>query len=321
MVRQTNSVVLIIEDDGTLANDYASWLPEYTVLIATDTDAVYDQLENDVDIVLLDRGFSETPSEEILSSILAHGINCQIGLLSAANTTNNVLHLDVDEHIPRPVNREEFRATVARLDDRHDVMQLVETYLTLVDRKRSFERRKDPSALEDDSHYKQLLGELVARRQQISSLLSQLGNGGSGADPDPSASNEHSVESPRTPGEVAEEVRTRFKPLYEAKTAEFYFLWLLAALTYGVGDVLTTVYAVATVPGLIEGNPIVNVVLQEFGLSGFLGLKLVIFLVLIWISIRGAQQHTRFTYYWPPIIMSGIGVFLTGWNLRVILGA
>ena len=244
-------------------------------------------------------------------------------MLSGVAADGEVLRLDTDEHVPRPVTRDELRATVARLDDRKAVMEVVETYLTLVARKRSLEDRTDGER-EDDDRYREVVSELAGRRRQITGLLSRLA--------------EPSAESPQSPGDRGDtgpdrtatgpdqtvtgrgERGGRFPPLYLSRKSGFYGMWLVAALTYGVGDVLSTTYAVITVPGLIEGNPVVDTLLANFGLGGFLVFKLLVFLVLISISVQGARSRERFSYYWPPMVMSVLGVALTAWNLRLILG-
>jgi len=110
-------------------------------------------------------------------------------------------------------------------------------------------------------------------------------------------------------------------PIYRSRPVEFYGIWLLAALTYGAGDVLSTLYAVFGVRGIDEANPVVDALLVNFGVPGFLLLKLLVFLVLISVSVQGARTDDRFSYYWPPVLMTLLGLGLTLWNLSLIAGA
>lgn len=110
------------------------------------------------------------------------------------------------------------------------------------------------------------------------------------------------------------------EPLYRRYPREFYGLWFLAAVTYGVGDIISTVLAVFTDPDLGESNPVVSVVLAEYGILGFLAVKIVILVTLLWISVGGARSNDRFTYYWPPAVATALGIALTGWNLWLLYG-
>mgnify|MGYP006291599443 CR=1 FL=1 len=110
------------------------------------------------------------------------------------------------------------------------------------------------------------------------------------------------------------------EPRYRRYPVEFYLLWFLAAAAYGFGDVLSTVLAVFTGPGVVEANPLVAVVLEDYGLPGFLAVKLVILVVLVLISVDGARADDRFSYYWPPIVATVMGATLTAWNLWLLYG-
>jgi len=53
-------------------------------------------------------------------------------------------------------------------------------------------------------------------------------------------------------------------------------MWLVAAATYGVGDIVTTIAIVYFMPTLTEANPAIRLAIQTFGGGGFLGLKLLV---------------------------------------------
>ncbi|TKX73137.1 response regulator [Halorubrum sp. GN11_10-6_MGM] len=316
MPRDTDATVLIIEDDREQAGEYADWLEGYAVRIAGDGESALDALDEEVDVILLDGDLPDPPSEELLGRLRARQIDSQIGLLSGVRVGSDVFRLDIDEYVPRPLDRDELRETVARLVDHGAVERITDRYLSLVARRRQIEARRDDEDLTDDDRYRELTGEIAGRRQQLSSLLERID--------DPAASGDESSASSiadARSGERPEPSGGDDRPLYRVRSAEFYGLWLVAALTYGLGDVLSTLYATIAVPGLIEGNPAVNALLENFGIPGFLLLKLLVFLVLISVSVQGARARERFSYYWPPVLATAIGVLLTGSNLRLIVGA
>lgn len=316
MPRDTDATVMIIGDDREQAEEYADWLEGYAVRTTTDGERALDALDGDIDVVLLDGDLSDPSAEELLGRLRARSLDCQVGLLSGGRVGNDVFHLDIDEYVPRPLDHTELRETVVRLVDRGAVSSAVETYLSLVARRRGMERRRDDAKLADDERYRELTGEIAARRRQIDTLLAAIddpdadqGNGGSEAD---IASRTAAGDSPDLDADG---------PLYRTRSREFYGLWFLASLTYGVGDVVSTLYATLAVPGFVEANPVVDGVLEIGGIAGFLLLKLLVLFVLISVSVQGARQRERFSYYWPPVVATAIGLLLTGWNVRLAIGA
>lgn len=96
-------------------------------------------------------------------------------------------------------------------------------------------------------------------------------------------------------------------------------LWGIAILTYGVGDVVSTIIAVYFVAGLGEANPVVDFVLVEYGIRGFLVFKLIIFIVAIGINLKTRQYGDPLSYYGPPIFVALLGAALSASNLLAIV--
>jgi hypothetical protein len=101
---------------------------------------------------------------------------------------------------------------------------------------------------------------------------------------------------------------------------EFSRLWFLAALTYGVGDIVTTLALVGYDAAVNEGNVLLRVAIESFGLWGLIGLKLVAFLLCLVISLYGARDADSALYYGPPAMLAIVGAFTTVYNVRLLLG-
>jgi len=296
-------VVLIIEDEPDLADLYAEWLgDDYAVRIANDGETALWHFDESVDVVLLDRRLPDTSGEELLGQLKESGVDCGYAMLTGTEPGFEILKLDIDEYATKPIERDELIAIVERLEDRRAVEGAVGAYLSALSKKRAIEAELDAEELDSDPRYRSLSSELHGRRRQIESLLRQLDESGVDVSADTEAA---SVPSP--------------EPIYKARPKEFYGLWLLAALTYGFGDIVSTVYAVFMVPGVDEANPVVDALLSNFGIGGFLLFKLLVFFILISISVQGARTEDRFSYYWPPILATLLGAGLTLWNLSLIL--
>ena len=112
--------------------------------------------------------------------------------------------------------------------------------------------------------------------------------------------------------------RSRRRPAYRRRPNEFYWLWIAATATYGVGDVVSTIAFLEYVPTIEEANPVVRVALESFGLSGLVALKIAVYLVMLWISVEGAREGDRLLYYFPPVLLTATGTYLTASNVRLL---
>lgn len=105
----------------------------------------------------------------------------------------------------------------------------------------------------------------------------------------------------------------------EFQPREFSRLWFLAAATYGVGDIVTTVALIWFSATVREANPLVRAAAEAFGPGGLAALKLVTFLVCIGVSLQAANTDgDRLLYYGPPLTLTLLGAFVTVHNLRLL---
>ena len=112
--------------------------------------------------------------------------------------------------------------------------------------------------------------------------------------------------------------RSRRRPAYRRRPNEFYWLWIAATATYGVGDIVSTVAFLRYVPTIDEANPVVALALDSFGLSGLVLLKIAVYLVMLWISVSGASDDDALLYYFPPVLLTLVGTYLTASNIRLL---
>jgi hypothetical protein len=108
---------------------------------------------------------------------------------------------------------------------------------------------------------------------------------------------------------------------FEGRTSEFYSLWVLAAVTYGSGDVLTTLTVLNYGEHVTESNILLAGVVDAVGVAGLVALKLVVFLGCLAVSLYGASELDDWvTYYAPPVALAAVGAFATVFNLRLLIG-
>ena len=113
--------------------------------------------------------------------------------------------------------------------------------------------------------------------------------------------------------------RRRRRPTYRRRPQEFYWLWIAATATYGVGDIVSTIAFLEYVPAVSEANPVVALALDSFGLGGLVLLKIAVYLIMLWISVSAARDGDGLLYYFPPVLLTLVGTYLTASNVRLLL--
>lgn len=265
--------------------------------------AALETLSPSVDIVLIDDALLHEQGSDFIETVDDVCGGCQIGVIGVSADRADAIPTGVDAVTFEPVTADDVLELIDELEDRLALSNTVNRYLGLRTKLQTIDRLSTRSDSDRSVDRSRLESEAIGRRRQLETLLDRVDTGS------------ESTESVDTASESTSLLR------HHSHRMEFFALWSLALLTYGIGDTVTTVYAVYVVPALAEGNPVVDIALESGGLAAFLFLKAVIFLILLGISLHGAKLDDRLTYYWPPLVTIGLGVTLTAWNLRLILGA
>ncbi len=91
-------------------------------------------------------------------------------------------------------------------------------------------------------------------------------------------------------------------------------VWLVALVTYGIGDTITTLLGLR-VDAVSEAGPVMGPVIEAYGPVGLVFAKLAMFVAFgaVWRLVRPPGRVA------VPLALAIVGVVVTGWNAVVIL--
>lgn len=125
-------VVLIADDDTRVIDMHETWLEdEYTVRTARDGKETLDQLDTDVDVVVLDRRMPGLTGDEVLDWVRSQHYDVRVVMATAEDPEIDILEMDFDEYLTKPVLKDELRPVVADLIERAEYDETVLRYLAL----------------------------------------------------------------------------------------------------------------------------------------------------------------------------------------------
>lgn len=161
-------VVLIAEDDRDLADLFAQWLTDgFEVRTAYDGDQALGLMDDEVELVLLDRRMPGVSGDEFLDEIRNLGYDCQVAIVSAVDVDFDVLDMGFDEYIEKPVDREALLETVNRLLTRGLPDPDIREYFSLVSKRHALEAEMPREQLDSHEEYADLMDQAAELRTQI----------------------------------------------------------------------------------------------------------------------------------------------------------
>ncbi len=154
---QQQARVLIVDDEVDVADLYAVWLgSDHDVVSANDGTEALELVDDDVDVVFLDRQMPGLSGDEVLDAIEERGLDCRVVMVTAVDPGFDIVEMPFDDYLTKPVTREKLTGTVEEMLTRDTYDEQLQEYFALVSKKATLESQKNAAELERNDGYAEL---------------------------------------------------------------------------------------------------------------------------------------------------------------------
>lgn len=154
------SKILIVDDEQKLTDLFSKWLgEEFETVTANSGREAIKSLDDDIDLILLDRVMEELSGEETLKRI-REILDCPVIMITAKEPELKLAELSVGDYITKPVKKEEL---LEKTKEQLSMDEMERKKKSLIRRKEILEETFPESQLEDEEKYlklKQKINEL-----------------------------------------------------------------------------------------------------------------------------------------------------------------
>lgn len=162
--------ILVADDEPDIADLYKAWLKrKYEVRTAYSGPEAIEELDESVDIVFLDRRMPRMTGDEVISEIRERGLNCLVVLMTAVDPDVDIIGIDFDQYLTKPVMREDIEETIEALEQRPAGSEQVRRYHALVSKKATLEAVKSRTELQRNDDFQQMV-------DRLETLAAETGN-------------------------------------------------------------------------------------------------------------------------------------------------
>jgi DNA-binding response OmpR family regulator len=171
---EEEATILVVDDERGLADLYTIWLRDrYTVDVAYDGETALQELNEDTDVVLLDRQLPDVSGDDILETIRERGLDCRVAMVTAVEPQLDIVDLGFDDYLRKPVDRETLRNVVTRLLRRSAYDATVQQYFATA-QKRALLLESNRAGVTDSVEFQQLEAELTELRDRLDAVLADF---------------------------------------------------------------------------------------------------------------------------------------------------
>lgn len=110
---QPEATVVVVDDEKEVADAYALRLRDhYDVVTVYDGEEALAVIDDNTDVVLLDRFMPGVSGDEVLRRLRERGTECRIVMVTAVDPELDILEMPFDDYLCKPVGSEHLVAAV-----------------------------------------------------------------------------------------------------------------------------------------------------------------------------------------------------------------
>jgi len=171
-----SATVLVVDDEQEVADAYALRLRrEYDVRTAYGGESALEVVDDDVDVVLLDRRMPDISGDGVLNELRVRGLDCAVIMLTAVVPSLDVADMAFDDYLCKPVDEDDLFAAIENQVDTaaidHDML---ERYAAITSKLSLLEEQYAPAELEGAEEYETLREEADRLREQLGDEIPDL---------------------------------------------------------------------------------------------------------------------------------------------------
>jgi DNA-binding NtrC family response regulator len=170
----SDPTVLIVDDEEPVLASYEDMLAgEYTVRSANSGSAALEIVDQSIDVVLLDRRMPGMSGDIVLEEIRSRGVDCRVVLVTAVDPDIDIIDMDFDDYLTKPVTGDQLHDAVDRMCKRDEFETQIQEMISLAFRIATLQSKLEFSQLEESEQYADLQQQFSELREETSFPVSE----------------------------------------------------------------------------------------------------------------------------------------------------
>jgi DNA-binding response OmpR family regulator len=169
------ATVLIVDDEQEVADVYALRLrDEYETRTAYGGEEALDVVDDDVDVVLLDRRMPDRSGDEVLDEIRDQGLDTRVIMITAVDPDFDIIEMPFDDYLCKPVDKEDLVSAIEQQRNATEYDQTLTEYLEVTSKLALLQEEKSPTELEGNVDVEELEARSEALKAEMDESLAEF---------------------------------------------------------------------------------------------------------------------------------------------------
>ena len=164
--------VLIMDTEPAVAKCCEQWLRDGYTVHQQNTDEKFDVTE--IDVILLGRAVRAISKEEVFEAIRNRTADCRVVLITDSDSEFDVLDTAFDEHLMKPLDEAQLRATIEKLVKRATLNDALHRYYLVVARHATVQQKAADGTTDAQAELARLTERADACRRSAEQVMGDL---------------------------------------------------------------------------------------------------------------------------------------------------
>jgi DNA-binding response OmpR family regulator len=175
MTEAERPTVLAVDDEEDVVALYEQFLGDgYDVRMAKTGEGALRSVDDGVDVVMLDRRLPDIDGEVVLERSRERGLDCRIAVVTGVDPGFDIIEMEFDDYLVKPVREREVRETVDHLLARLRYSDLLTEYYRVASKVAALKAAKSDETLRANDEFVQLDERTAELRRDVTSTLEEL---------------------------------------------------------------------------------------------------------------------------------------------------
>ena len=154
---RSDATVLVVDDERMVADSFELQLERwYAVRTAHGGEEALELVDDDVDVVLLDRRMPDVSGDEVLAELRERGLDVQVVMVTAVDADFDILSMPCDGYVEKPIGGEALRDAIEKQLAVRRYDRRVAEFFATADKLAALETDKPAGTLESHEEYVEL---------------------------------------------------------------------------------------------------------------------------------------------------------------------
>lgn len=169
---ETRPHILVVDDEPDVADTQALRLRDtYETTVVYGGEAALEAAGPEIDAVLLDRRMPDVHGDDVLDELRDQGYDGVVIMLTAVDPDLNILEMEFDDYLQKPVDEETLLAALDQHLDPPDDDDLLDEFFEVSSKLQVLEAEKSTAQLSGSEEYKALKERATELRWQLEAEL------------------------------------------------------------------------------------------------------------------------------------------------------